>query len=526
MKRSLFLICALILALIAALHPLTASAQDSGHYENPVLGVAFDLPAGWEVADGNGQLAAAATGDLATIQGGGVPAGLAVRIVIGSFNELGITDAAELPNLLTHLIPSGVTAPTPEPVQLGGGSGYQATVVLSDEGLTTRIALLAIAGGRVAVVRALAPSAVWDGGAAAQFDTLAQSLVFTLPQHGENVLERVISNDGGVFWQYQELPPDSGRIVSAGGITYDMFGVMYMAVGSGGLLAIDMTTGERISYMGPWIDCNLVDLAIGPDTKLYAANIADNDNAVMVIDRAGNWNWSWGARGNADGEFAPGMPITIAIAPNGDVWTISEGHSEGISNRLYHFDNFGNLKQTIDLSAINPALSGIHMDINQKTGALYLVGATGFLNVLDANGQPLVLNLAEELLSSLTPVDITITRDDNVIIALPAPGLDGFGLIEVSVTGALLDVFGMPFDSTRGGAFLPGEYLRPAGMVVAPDGTNYWTETNPDTHYTQVQAFSFTGDGTMPLGSETNPQAASQWSQHSSLRSVAGWRPD
>ena len=44
--------------------------------------------------------------------------------------------------------------------------------------------------------------------------------------------------------------------------------------------------------------------------------------------------------------------------------------------------------------------------------------------------QALVTNLAAEVLQDLTPVDIAIAPDDNIIVALPAPGLDGFGLLE------------------------------------------------------------------------------------------------
>jgi hypothetical protein len=376
-------------------------------------------------------------------------------------------------------------------------------VTLPDSDLTTRVALLAIPGGRVAVVRALAPSAVWDGGAGAQFETLAQSMTFSLPTQEQDFIRQVTSNDGGVFWHFQSPQPDSGRVVQAGGITYDMFDVMYVAAGPGGLLALNMPVGEYISYMGPWVNGNFMDITIGPDTRLYLANNApDTQNAVMVADRAGNYARGWGINGNGDGEFAPGMPITIAVTANSEVWTVSEGHTEGIRNRLYKFDIWGNLLLTVDLDTITPALSGIHIEVNNDTGSLYLVGATGNLNVVDPNGQPLVVNLAQEVLTGVTPTDITIEPDDDIVLALPAPGLDGFGFLEMSVSGHLLDVFGFPYDTTRGGQFLAGEYLHPGGLAVGTDGMIYWAETNPD-GYIQVQKFSFQGDGTLPLGNET-----------------------
>jgi hypothetical protein len=499
--RTLSLIC----ALTGCVLPIPALAQDGGQrYDNPALGVAFDLPAGWQVAAEEDKLLAAAPADLSTVQEGGAPQGLAVRMVFGTFNQLGIVDASQLPDLLNRLVASTVTPPTPEPVQWGNASGYQTLVKLSGEDLTTRVALLAIAGGRVAVVRGMAPASVWEGGAGAQFDALTQSLAFTLPQRDENYIKSITTNDGGVLWQYESPQPTNGRVVAAGGITFDMFGVMYMTAGPGGVLALEMETGNRISYMGPWYDGDFVDVAIGPDTKLYMANIADNtDQAVMVVDRAGNWARAWGTRGDGDGQFAPKMPQTITVTHDGAVWTVSEGHSSGIRNRLYKFDTLGNLLQTVDLATINPDLSNVRIAVNEKTGALYLVGATGNLNVADANGKPLVVNLAAEVLNGLMPVGIAIAPDDNIVLALDAPGLDSFGLLELSVAGRLLDAFGLPYDTARGGPFLPGEYLHPGGLIMGPDGTGYWTETNPATGDTQVQHFTFTGDGLLPLGVET-----------------------
>ena len=143
------------------------------------------------------------------------------------------------------------------------------------------------------------------------------------------------------------------------------------------------------------------------------------------------------------------MPRTLAVTRDDSVWTVSEGTPAGIRNRLYRFDLFGNLLQTVDLDAVNPDLSGVRLDINPRTGAIYLVGATGNLNVLDANGAALVVNLAAEILQDLTPIDIAIAPDDNIILALPAPGLDGYGFLELSVAGRLLDVFGLPYDTAH-----------------------------------------------------------------------------
>jgi hypothetical protein len=505
--------CSWLLALIGVLSvfPLPVLAQDAAQrYESSALGVAFDLPAGWQVVEGDNMLLAAAPADIPVLQQGGEPSGWAVNMTFGTFNQLGITDATQLPGLLARLVPSDVGAPNPEPVNWGNASGYQAQVSMPNEGLITRVALLAIAGGRVAIVRGFAPPAVWDGGAGAQFDALTQTLNFTLPKLDENYIDTIVHNDGGVLWQYLSGQPSSGRVVTAGGITYDEFGVMYLAVGPGGVLALEQNTGNQISYMGPWYDGNFVDVALGPrDLKLYLANIKDDtDQAITVVDRAGNWDRAWGTRGDGDGQFAPGMPRTLTVTLDNSVWAVSEGHTSGIRNRLYRFDLYGNLLQTVDLDTINPDLSGVHIDANPRTGALYLVGATGNLNVLDANGKALVVNLAAEILQDVTPVEIAIAPDDNIILALPAPGLDGYGLLELSVAGRLLDVFGFPYNTARGGPFLPGEYLNPAGLIVDTDGSAYWTETNPATGDVQVQRFVFSGDGNLPLGQVTAADAS------------------
>lgn len=512
MKDRLPCLLSFALAIVLTLSALPALAQEGGgeRFESAPLGVAFDLPAGWQVVTGDNRLLAGSPADLTAVEEGSLPAGLTVRMTFGTFNELGIVDATQLPDLLNRLVASNTATPAHNPIQWGNASGYESLVVLGSEGLTTRVALLAVTGGRVAVIRGLAPTPVWDSGGAAQFDALAASLAFSLPARDEGYMDTLVSNDGGVLWHFLSGQPESGRVVAAGGITYDSFNVMYMAAGPGGILALEMSSGNPISYLGPWYNGDFVDIAIGSDTKLYLANPnAESDQPIMVVDRAGNWTRAWGSFGDGDGQFAPDMPQTIAVARGGDVWTVSEGHASGIRSRLYRFDAFGNLLATIDLGAINPDLRGVRIDNNLETGALYLVGEAGNLNVIDANGEALVVNLAAEVLNGTTPVDIAIAPNDNLILAFPAPGLDGFGFAELSPAGRLLDVFGSPFDAVAGGPFRPGEYLRPGGLVMGPDGTGYWTESNPATGFIQVQRFTFTGDGLLPLGSETAQDTAS-----------------
>lgn len=484
--------------------PGAGLAQDGGtRTEFPALGVAFDLPPGWEVEVTDNQLMAAAPGDLVTAQEGGAPAGLVVRLITGTFNELGITDAAQIPDQLARLVPGTVAAPAPVPAQWGNGEGYEMLVQLP-EGLTTRVGLLALPGGRVAIVRGLAPTPAWDTGAGAAFEALINSLAFSLPEREAGFMDQITANDGGILWHYQEAQPESGRVVRLGGIVYDSFDLMYVTAGPGGVLVLDQNTANQVSFIGPWLNGDFVDVAIGPDTRLYLANAAaETDQAVMVVDRAGNYDRGWGARGDGAGQFAPGMPQTIASAANGDVWAVSEGHGEGVRDRLYRFDSIGNLLLTVDLATINPDLSGARLAANPVSDGLWIVGATGSLNAVDARAEPLVVNLAQDVLADTAPVDIALARNGNIILALDAPGLEGSGLLEISPAGALLDAFGFVYDAARGGPFLPGEYLRPAGLVIGTDGTGYWAETHPQTGYNQVQRFTFTGDGRLPLGRET-----------------------
>jgi hypothetical protein len=502
----------LIALLTLTARPVPAQAQTAERYHNPALGVAFDLPAGWQIeADVPARaLLAGAPGDVALVQASNPPQGLIVRMLFGAFNELGIRDATELPALLDRVVGGGAAAAEPQRTEWGNASGHEALVTLPTEGLTTRVALLAVAGGRVAIVRGIAPTPVWDGGASATFSALTASLVFSLPERNAGLVETITAHDGGVLWQLV-TPPADGRVVRLGGLVYDPFNVMYIAAGPGGILTLEMNSGRPISFMGPWHGADFADVALGPDMRLYLANrAADTPGAVMVVDRAGNWGRAWGARGDGEGEFAPGMPQTIAVTRDGAVWTVSEGHSSGIRDRLYSFDAVGNLLLTADLAAINPDLHGVRLAANDRTAALYAVGMGGALTVIDADGDPLVVNLAQEILQGLTPLAIAIAPDDNLVLAVAAPGLDSLGLLELSVGGKLLDMFGLPYDEARGGPYLPGEYLRPGGLVMAPDGTGFWTETHPDTGFFQAQRFTFSGDGLLPLGVPPPDEAAGE----------------
>jgi len=488
---SLGLLATLLAALLVA---PPARAQTPSRYDNPALGLAFDVPPGWAAEDSGQVVSVGAPADLLALREGASPDGPVLRVTFGTFAQLGIADAAQFPDLLTRLLPGGAPAPAPQPVAWGGATGYAAEVTLADDGLTTRVALLAVAGGRVAVLRALAPAGAWAD-AQIPFDAILSSLAFRAPARDAALLATLNVRDGGVLWQYQAAPPEDGRTVRAGGVLYDPFDVLYLAAGPGGVLALNLSDGTPVAFIGPWSAGDYADIAIGPRTLLFLANAApEAAEAITVVDRAGNYGRGWGLRGDGEGQFAPGMPRTIAVTTGGDVWAASEGHASGIARRLYHFDAWGTLLQTVDLAALNPQLAGVHIAYSAHDERLYVVGESGGLNVLDAAGAPLVSNLAQDVLQDLTPSDVAAGEDGSVVVALRAPGLDGYGFLLLSDAGRLLDAFGAPYDAARGGPFQPGEYLSPAGLLIAADGSVLWAETNPDTGQTQLQRFAFSGE--------------------------------
>jgi hypothetical protein len=483
----------LLFALMMVPLPL-ANAQEP--YDNTQLGIAFEVPSGWEVREEPDVVIAASAEAFVALENGEVPQELVFRIIIGTFNDLNLNSAVDLPTQLARLVPSGVAAPEPVPVSYANGNGWEIEYAIPDSNITSRVGLLSLSNGRLALVRAFAASDSWEA-AAAQFESILDTLAFSLPENLANPLASLPDNDGGVLWHYQGTPVTDGfPPVTLGGLTYDMFQLIYVAAGQRGVLVLDETSGEFINYLGPFFDDdNFVDIATGLDAKLYLANATPGDNnQIMIVNRAGQFENAFGSVGEAPGQFVQGMPRTLAVTRANEIWTISEGHSTEPVNRLYHFDRFGNLLDMIDIAAINPNLSNIHIDNNWQTSGLYLVGETGGLNFLDANGEALVTNIGTEVFELTTPVDIAIAPNDNIVIST-----DSQGFLEFAPSGAVVDQFGVTFDASNGERFDPGETRFPAGIVVGSTGVMHFAETNPDTGFSQVQAFRFTGDGNLAL---------------------------
>ncbi len=494
----------LIVLLVLSLSAVTL-AQESGRYRDPELGIAFDVPEGWQVQPDADVLTLATPAGLEAVQAGDVPDDVVMRMILGSFLELGLQRASDLPEQLSALVPRGTPAPEPESIQIGERPAWQIEYTVEDSALTTRVSLVGLPNGRLALMRGFANSDTWDE-AAQIMDSVTESVEFFTPRAFANPFAELPDEDGGVLWHYQAAQPADAAPVTLGGLTFDPFRLLYAAAGQRGLLVLDETNGGFVNYLGPFFDDdNLVDVAISRDARLFVANATPGDNnQIMVINRAGSYEYGFGATGDAPGQFAPGMPQTIAITRADEIWTVSEGHSAEPINRLYRFDRFGNLLETIDLADINPDLSNVYLDNNLETSGLYLVGETGGLNLLDSDGSALVTNLALEVFEQATPTDIAIAPNDNIIIAT-----DSQGILEFAPSGALLDRFGIAYDPAREDRFQPGEMLRPAGLVVGVDGTLFVTETNPPSGFSQVQAFRLTGDGELPLPNRPGSGAGS-----------------
>jgi hypothetical protein len=474
----------------------SAGAQSGERYENPELGIAFDLPTGWEVYTTHDSLAASTQDSLRTLARGGVPRDLVFRVITSTFVEMNIQNAADLPAKLTQTVPRGVTAPQPIEAAFGNAQGWEIEYTIPESNLTSRVGILSLSNGRLALIRGIAASDVWQHSAGAQYEAIKASLEFSVPASMANPFANLPDGDGGVLWHYQANQPLDAKPITLGGVTYDPFLLMYVAAGERGILVLDQTNGQFVNYLGPFFeDDNFVDIAISADARLYVANATSGDNnQIMIVNRSGSFEYGFGSTGDGAGQFAPGMPRTLAVTSGREptIWTVSEGHTTPPVNRLYHFDRWGNLLNTIDIDTLNPALTNIKLDNNWKTGGLYLVGETGGLNLLDFNGELLVSNLGTEVFSLTKPVDIAIAPNDDIIIAT-----DSEGFLEFVPSGALLDRFGFPVDGSQ--PFQPGQTRLPGGLIVGIDGVIYFAETSPVSGLSQVQAFRFTGDGALPL---------------------------
>lgn len=490
-----------LVLIILILHPLSpvAAQGTTTHFENVEMGISFDMPAEWTVQVDADRLTAGTQADLDLFANNQLPQGLIFSIVVGSYNGLGLQNAAGLPDQLVRLAPSGATPSAPESVVYGNATGYQTEFTIPDSAIATRVALLNIVGARLAVVRGLAQESVWPT-VVAQFEALVQTLTFGLPAGLTNPFDALPDDDGGVLWQYQsgQLPGEAP--LTLGGITYDDFGVMYIAAGARGFLALNQETGEFMNFLPPIYDNdNYVDVAIGPDARLYFANATERGNQrIMVTDRVGGFANSWGVEGDAPGQFAPGMPRSISVSKEGDVWIISEGHAIAPTQRLYRFDSLGNLLQMIDLDTIVPGMKDLHLANEVNEDRLFVVGKEGGLQMLNWDGTPLITRINEEILNEAVPLDIATGPSGMIVIAT-----QNQGFIQLTSIGELLDRFGIPYDATRGGAYQPGEYLMPVGLGISRDSVIYFAETNPTTGFAQMQAFSFSGESVLAMPGRT-----------------------
>lgn len=471
-------------------------------YENDVLGIAFNIPANWEAQQNDSRLTLSTPANLERIENGLLPQTLVLSVVTGSYTDLRLDRPEDIAERVQQLVPAGVTSPTPYEVSYGNINGFETEFVLTDNALVTRVAIMTSTDGRIAIVRGIAPQGDWAGVTSLQLQTIMESMRFILPQSMQSPLDNVNDNDGGVLWQYQIAQGRDQRAIELGGIAYDSEDIAYVAAGERGFLAIRRDTGEFINFLGPiFSNDNFTDVSIAPDGTLYFANASVSaGRRIMVVDRAGNLQSSWGIAGEEPGQFAPGMPQTIGVTAFGDVWTISEGHSTPPTNRLYRFSQDGNFFQMIDLATFDPQMQNARLDVNRVADRIYVVGPEAGIFAVGYNADVLVRGLARNFLAEAVATDISVAPNGDLVVATRNEGF-----ITLNSQGILQDRFGYIFDAERGGRFLPGEYALPEGIAVWPDGTVLFAETHPETGFAQVQAFTFTGQGLLPIAQRTPP---------------------
>lgn len=472
-------------------------------YENTELGIAFELPADWTEAFVSNRLTLGTATELERLNAGLPPQTLVLSVVMGAYTDLRLTNAGDIVERVRELVPSGITAVDPYNVSYGSVNGYETEFVIPDSAVITRVSLLASTDGRIAIVRGIGPVDTWETIQAPILDTILNSVRFIQTEGMASPLSTITDTDGGVQWHYQLLQTSQQLPIEMGGIAVDSGGVVYVAAGPRGFLALRQDSGEFISVLGPiYANDNFVDVALSPDERLYFANATDRPGRrVMVIDRAGNFISAFGNAGEESGQFAPNMPQTIAVTGRGEVWVTSEGHTAPPTNRLYRFDASGNLLRAFDLDTISEGLENARLATNWAEDQIYVISESGGFHVLNWNGDVIAHNLSRDFLDAAQPTDIAIAPlTGNLIIPTRNEGM-----LLMNTQGVILDRFGYPFDTARGGQFYPGEYFAPAGIATTADGWAFFAETNTDTGFAQVQSFTFTGEGRLPIPARTPP---------------------
>ncbi len=499
-------LCVVItLLIISVVGP--AWAQDDSNstktYENTDLGIGFELPVDWTEQFISNRLTLGTSDELERLNSGVTPQSLVLSVVMGTYTDLRLASSGDIVERVRQLVPSSLSAPEPYAVTYGNVNGYETEFVIEDSAVITRVSLLTSTDGRIAIIRGVGPVDNWENVQAPQLTMILNSTRFILPENMASPLANINDQDGGVQWHYQLLQGREQLPIELGGIAVDSGGVVYVAAGPRGFLALRQENGSFVNVLGPiFADDNFVDVALSPDERLYFANGTNlPSRRIMIIDRAGNYINAFGLAGEEPGQFAPNMPQTIAITGRGEVWVASEGHAEAPTNRLYRFDATGNFLRAYDLDTISQGLSNVRLDVNRAEDRVYVISENGGFHVLTWGGDIIVRNLAREFLDAAQPTDIAIAPlSGNLII----PTLNE-GFVTMNTQGVILDRFGYAYDTERGGRFYPGEFLAPQGIATVASGWAFFAETNPDTGFAQVQAFTFTGEGILPIAQRTPP---------------------
>lgn len=506
-----------LILMISTLASTKVMAQDNfSVYENTSIGIALDLPADWEVREENGRLTMGLSSDMDRIAGGEIPLNLILSVVTGSYSDLRLQSPDQIAERVQQLVPSGLAAPAPYQVSYGDVNGYETEFVDTSSGLITRVAILTATDGRIAILRGIAPQNGWETSYSLQLQRIMESIRFILPENMLTPLDNINDEDGGVLWHYQIAQSREQRAIQLGGITYDDQNIAYIAAGERGFLVLGQETGAFVNFLGPvFVNDNFSDVSIAPNGLLYFANATTQPaRRVMIIDRVGTYQRAWGIAGDEPGQFAPNMPQSITVTGEGDVWAISEGHSTPPFRRIYRFDLDGNFFQMIDMETLSPALENARIDVNRNEDRLYVTGENGGIYVINWNAEILARDLALDFLEEAVATDIAVAPNGNLIISTANEGF-----IKLNSQGIIQDRFGYAYEEDRGGRFLPGEYRQPRGVAADANGTVYFAETHPETGFAQVQAFTFDGQGLLPIAQRTPPITDASGNGSSTLES-------
>lgn len=277
------------------------------------------------------------------------------------------------------------------------------------------------------------------------FNQVAESII--LPE-SETPVET--SETYGVVWQTMRTVSDGDEaFLNLVGLAYQA-DKLYTIERDLGVIQIDAATGEVLNIQSIPNISDPVDIAVDSSSNIYIADISCA--CIFALSEEGDTSQIEG--------FSDGAPSSIFAAPNGSLYATNVENDDTISVRVFRD---GTLENTIRLSDnlfIQPFLS---IDSLGRVIALTQYGE--IIGLADGNATPLYTLGA--MSDSLT--DIAVDQDNHFVITTSDQGisiLDSNGE-EVGRPGRIVPNFP-----------LPGEMVSPRGVVVSPNGTLYFIDSD------------------------------------------------